>query len=177
VGVARARLQLVRFPGMLEVSSDNLERITVPGFPMYVSGERAVSIEPAAQLDASGAAVGARVHRLQLRGGTAYVAQTLELPRGHVGHLWAEQRGYVLTIGVRLQGDALSEAGRLELPGTGWQLGQASDQLVLLTRTIGDLSQHALVEVEGAQLTLRGLETRPASVQVSIWGERAWFAP
>jgi hypothetical protein len=190
VNVARARIQLVRFPSLLTASPDNQERITVPGFPLYVSAEQAVSIEPAGLLDAWGASVATLVHRLELRDGNAYLAQTLELPRGHAGHLWAERRGYVLSIGddrcaepsatligVRLDEDTLAEAGRLELPGTGWQLAQASDELVLLTRTIGDLNQHALVDVDGSELTLRGFETRPGSVKVSLFGDRAWFAP
>lgn len=188
--VTRAHIQLLRFPSLLAASEVNQERITVPGFPLYVAAQRAVSIEPAALLDASGASVAALVHRLELRDGSAYVAQTLELPPGHAGHLWAERRGYVLSIGddrcaapsatligLHLDGAELAEAGRLELPGTGWQLAQASDELVLLTRTQGDLSQHALVDVSGAELTLRGLETRPASVQVSVAGARVWFAP
>lgn len=188
--VTRARIQLVRFPSLLGASPDNQERITVPGFPLSVSANRAVSIEPAGLLDASGASVGALVHRLELRDGNAYLAQTLELPPGDAGHLWAEQRGYVLSIGddrcaapsatlisLRLVADVLEEAGRLELPGTGWQLAQASDELVLLTRTIGDLNQHALIDVDGTELRLRGYETRPGSVKVSLFGDRAWFAP
>jgi len=40
-----------------------------------------------------------------------------------------------------------------------------------------DLSQLALVDVHGVELRLRSLETRPLSVQVSVFRDRAWLAP
>jgi len=78
---------------------------------------------------------------------------------------------------VRLNGDVLEEAGRLVLPGTKWQLAQASDELVLLTRDVGGLNQHALVDADGSELTLRDYETRPSFVPASVFGDAVWFAP
>ena len=92
------------------------------------------------------------MHRLRLSDGLAYIEQTPELPAGHAGHAWAEQRGYVLLIpddpcsdpnstllSVTIGGGMLSVVGEVRVPGTQWRLARVSDDLALLTRTIGGL--------------------------------------
>ncbi len=68
-------------------------------------------------------------------------------------------------------GDAIAEKGRIELPGTSWQLAAVSDQLVLVTRQVGRFTEHAAIAVDG-EVALRG----PWPLPVSVSDHEARFA-
>ncbi len=185
--VLLAHIELLRIPETTLSGLDRAERITVPGEPMFVAGERAVSIEPAGPV--ADTSVDVRVHSLRLSEGIAYIEQTLDLPAGHAAHAWAEQRGYVLlvpddrcadpnskVIAVSVANGVLSVSGDIQLPGTQWRLARVSDDLALLTRTIGELEQHAVIDATSVGLSLRGYETHPRGTPVDVFEGQVSFA-
>jgi hypothetical protein len=186
--ILRAKRELLLLPSLDAAGVEALRRITVRGSPMYVDDNRAVTVEPAGPLgDEEDPLPRALVHRLSLRDSQAYVEQTLELPAGYVGHAWGEEQGYVLLapqdrcaaqastlVVLGWSGAAIREKGRLDLPGTSWQLGEVSDRLALLTRQVDGLTQHATIDAD-EDVALRAIETQPWPLPVSVWDDQVVF--
>ena len=187
INLARARIELLRLPSLDAAGVLAGERVTIAGVPMYVGPEGAVTLEPTGLVDANGVLPAMLVHRLSLDGALARFEQTLELPTGYAGHLWADRRGYLLfrasdrcaalpttLVSVRLVDGQLEESGRIDLPGTRWQLAQVSDELALLTRQVGGIAQHALIDAGPSGLELRSIDAR--SSLPSVAGSEVRFA-
>lgn len=172
---ADVRLRLRRATQMAELASTT--GIPIAGFPMLVSDNIVISIEPAGKLPEAGGRVGANVNLMQLRDGAAYLLQTLSLPEGHVDHGWVEDRGVVLTlpedrcaegasaelVAVQLQDEELSEAGRVQVPGTSWRLAETTRDLIVLRRWSEDFEQLAIIDWADDMLTFREILTHASS--------------
>ncbi len=185
--VLRARSELLLLPSLDAAGVEAQRRVTVRGLPMYVDDTRALTIEPAGPVDEDEPLPKVLVHRLSLRDTRAYIDQTLELPAGYVHHAWGEQQGYAIfapqdrcaelaSIFVVLgwRGTAIEEKGRIELPGTSWQLSQASDRLVIVSRKVDRFTQHALIEVDG-DVAVRAIDNQPLPLPVAIQEAEARF--
>jgi hypothetical protein len=184
IGVARARYELLRLMD-LGAPDGGAVRTTLRGDAVYVDGTTVITLEPVRPLGDDGAAVAALAHRLRLADDGAHVEQTVELPAGHLAHAWSQRRGYVLlapddrcaattmrVVALRLQDGVLGLDGELELPGTRWRIGAASDELLVLSRDHQSLTQHAPIAARAAGLSLRGFEAAPNGTPTGAFRDR-----
>jgi hypothetical protein len=176
--------------GVIQLVSADLEqrkavRTTLQGFPLTVDGPTLVSIEPRGGDIEQGVAADVDLHVQELFEGEAYVTQTLSIGRGHGGHRWHDQRGYVLLYGddrcaepttelvaVELAEGQLVELGRLTLDGTDWHFAGASDSRVVLVSERDRQAQLAVVSVGNSALELIERALVPWAPPVSVDGER-----
>jgi hypothetical protein len=183
---SRVRRQLLRFQSGFTAGAGSereadVRKITVPGVPLLVDGERALSLEPRAELGDGSGSVEGQLHRLLLTERGAVIEQTLSLPKGLTDNRWAKTRGFALfladdlcaepsarLLSMQLVDGQLALAGERSLSGTGWRIHSAHDEAVVLMRQTGRLAQYALVTASGDQLAEPELMSAPASVPVRV---------
>lgn len=180
--VRKARYELLQWSQ--SVPTGESKRTTVPGTILWVNASNAISLEPSQVPTGNGGSVGSTLHYLSLQADGAHIEQTLELAKGHTGHLWAERNGYLLLtpddrcetrevqlIALGLRDGQLEQLSSLVIAGTRWRLLEATDELVRLTRSVGELEQHALISVNDGTLTLQSIESAISGTPIALHTE------